>query len=48
LSSYLLDGYSLDDSIRRGQIAARYTCTQKASSSHLVTPKILSAYDRQW
>lgn len=46
LSSYVLDGYSLDDSIQRGQIAARYTCTQKASSSNLITPEILSAYDR--
>ncbi len=32
LSSFVLDGYTLDDSIRRGQIVARYTCTQKASS----------------
>ena len=31
LSSDVLGGYSLEDSIRRGQIAARYTCTQKAS-----------------
>jgi len=37
LSSYALDGYSLEDSIRRGQIAARYTCTQKATSSSLIT-----------
>ena len=47
LSSYVLDGYSLEDSIRRGQITARYTCTQKASSSQLITPEILSAYYRQ-
>jgi sugar/nucleoside kinase (ribokinase family) len=38
LSSFILDGYSLHDSILRGQIAARYTCTQKASSSTLITP----------
>jgi sugar/nucleoside kinase (ribokinase family) len=44
LSSYVLDGYSLEDAIRRGQIAARYTCTQKASSSHLITPEILATY----
>ncbi len=44
LSSYVLDGYSLEDSIRRGQIAARYTCTQKASSSHLITPDQLEHY----
>ena len=44
LSSYVLDGYSLDDSIRRGQIAARYTCTQKASSSNLITRAELDRY----
>ncbi len=47
LSSYVLDGYSLEDAIRRGQIAARYTCTQKASSAHLITPKILASYYQQ-
>jgi acarbose 7IV-phosphotransferase len=45
LSSYMLDGYSLEDSIRRGQIAARYTCTQKASSAHLITPELMARYD---
>lgn len=44
LSSYVLDGYSLEDAIRRGQIAARYTCAQKASSSNLITPDLMSAY----
>ena len=44
LSSYLLDGYSLEDSIRRGQIAARYTCTQKASSSNLIKRDMLDRY----
>ncbi|HWR86980.1 MAG TPA: carbohydrate kinase family protein [Acidiferrobacterales bacterium] len=44
LASYVLDGHSLEDSIRRGQIAARYTCTQKASSSSLITPEQLAAY----
>jgi sugar/nucleoside kinase (ribokinase family) len=37
LTSYVLDGYSLADSVWRGQIAARYTCTQKASSSSLIS-----------
>jgi sugar/nucleoside kinase (ribokinase family) len=37
LSSYCLDGFSFEDSILRAQIAARYTCTQKADSSHLIT-----------
>ena len=44
LSSYVLDGYSLEDSIRRGQIAARYTCAQKASSTHLIKPDSLRHY----
>jgi sugar/nucleoside kinase (ribokinase family) len=47
LSSYVLAGYSLEDSIRRGQIAARYTCTQKASSAHLITPELLAHYDQE-
>ena len=47
LSSYVLAGYSLEDSIRRGQIAARYTCTQKASSAQLITPELLAHYDRE-
>jgi acarbose 7IV-phosphotransferase len=46
LSSYVLDGYSLEDSLRRGQIAARYTCTLKASSSALITPDQLEHYFR--
>jgi len=37
LASFILDGYSLEDAIMRGQIAARHTCTQKASSSNLIT-----------
>jgi len=44
LSSYVLDGYSLEDSVRRGQIAARYTCTRKASSSQLITNEIMRHY----
>jgi acarbose 7IV-phosphotransferase len=47
LSSYVLDDYSLEDAIRRGQIAARYTCTQKADSMHLITPEIMMRYDRE-
>jgi sugar/nucleoside kinase (ribokinase family) len=47
LSSYVLGGYSLEDSIRHGQIAARYTCTQKASSTHLITPELLAHYERE-
>ena len=44
LSSNVLDNYSLGDSILRGQITARYTCTQKASSSSLITPEQLELY----
>ena len=44
LSSYVLNGLSLEDSIRCGQIVARYTCTQKASSSALITAEQLNAY----
>jgi acarbose 7IV-phosphotransferase len=44
LSSYVLDGYSLEDSIRRGQIVARYTCTQRASSSRLITADLMRKY----
>lgn len=46
LSSYVLDGYSLEDSIQRGQIAARHTCAQKASSSRLIRPDELERYFR--
>ncbi len=41
LSSYVLNNYSLRDSILRGQITARHTCSQKASSSNLITPEQL-------
>lgn len=44
LSSYVLDGYSLSDSILRGQIVARHTCSQKASSSGLITSEQLDRY----
>jgi sugar/nucleoside kinase (ribokinase family) len=44
LSSYILDDYSLTDSIRRGQLTARYTCTLKATSSNLMTPEKLAEY----
>jgi sugar/nucleoside kinase (ribokinase family) len=44
LSSYVLDGGSLAASVMRGQIAARYTCTQKAASGRLITPDIMRRY----
>jgi sugar/nucleoside kinase (ribokinase family) len=47
LSSYVLDGYSLHDSILRGQIAARHTCTLKASTSDLIRPEKLEQVFRK-
>jgi sugar/nucleoside kinase (ribokinase family) len=47
LSSYVLDGSSLDDAVNRGQIAARHTCSQRASSSNLISPELLDLYYRQ-
>jgi sugar/nucleoside kinase (ribokinase family) len=44
LAGYVLDGYSLEDSILRGQIAARYTCTLRGSSSDLITAEGLEGY----
>ena len=46
LTSYVLEGYSLQDSVLRGQIAARHTCTQRASSSNLITAAQLEHYFR--
>jgi sugar/nucleoside kinase (ribokinase family) len=45
LSSFVLDGFGLVDSVLRGQIAARHTCSLKASSSDLITlPQLESHY----
>ncbi len=44
LSSYVLEGYTLEESINRGQIAARYTCTQKATTSSLITAEKMADY----
>ncbi len=46
LSSYVLGSYSLEDSVLRGQIAARHTCTQKASSSTLINAELLDRRHR--
>jgi sugar/nucleoside kinase (ribokinase family) len=45
LSSYVLQGYSLSDSIRRGQIVARHTCAQRANTDNLIT---LAELDRHF
>lgn len=44
LTSFMLDNYSLSESVLRGEITARYTCTRKASSSDLITPAELERY----
>jgi sugar/nucleoside kinase (ribokinase family) len=36
LSSHILEGYSIEEAVLRGQIAARHTCTLKANSSNLI------------
>jgi len=41
LSSYFLEGYTLEESILRGQIAARYCCSKKGVSSDLITKEQL-------
>jgi acarbose 7IV-phosphotransferase len=38
LSSFVLDGSTLEDAVLRGQIAARWKCSQKATSSQLIAP----------
>jgi acarbose 7IV-phosphotransferase len=47
LTSYVLEGYGLEASVLRGQIAARYTCTQRASSDALITAPQLDALYRR-
>jgi sugar/nucleoside kinase (ribokinase family) len=44
LSSYVLDGYGLAESVLRGQIAARYSCGLKATTSELMTMAQLDDY----
>jgi acarbose 7IV-phosphotransferase len=47
LSSYVFDGYSLEDSVRRGQIAARHTCTLRGSSNGLINRAELDEFFRR-
>lgn len=46
LTSYILEGRALPDSIQRGQIAARYTCTLKAASNNLIDQETMNHYAR--
>jgi acarbose 7IV-phosphotransferase len=47
LSSHVLEGRDLRESILRGQITARYTCTQKASSDALITSEQVDAFYKE-
>jgi sugar/nucleoside kinase (ribokinase family) len=47
LSSFVLDGYSLEDSVLRGQIAARYTCSLRGTSQGLINTALMEKYYRQ-
>jgi sugar/nucleoside kinase (ribokinase family) len=47
LSSHVLEGLSLEESILRGQIAARYKCGIQASSAKLITRELLDHYREQ-
>ena len=42
LASHVLDGYSLDDAVLRGQILARHTCTLTAARSDFLTAQQLN------
>jgi sugar/nucleoside kinase (ribokinase family) len=44
LSSYCMDGFSIEDSMLRAHIAARYTCSIRGNSSHLITRQRLDQY----
>lgn len=46
LSSFILEGRPLEESIRRGQIAARYTCSLRGTSDGLITREQLDRYAR--
>lgn len=46
LSSRVLDGRSLEESILRGQISARYKCAQRATSSCMITRDLLDHYQK--
>jgi sugar/nucleoside kinase (ribokinase family) len=44
LTSYVLEGRGITESVRRAQIAARYTCGQRADSGHLILAEQLDSY----
>lgn len=46
LSAHVLEGLPLDESVLRGQIAARHCCAQKASTDHLLDCELLAEYKK--
>lgn len=48
LTSYFLENLSIEESIQRAQIAARWTCAQKASTSNLIRKEQLEALFEQF
>lgn len=44
LTSFVLEGRSLEESVQRGQIVARYTCALKATTSALITREQLEDF----
>lgn len=46
LSSYFLEKHDLEASVSRGQITARYTCTQKANTSNLISRQQLDVIEK--
>ncbi|MFO7583912.1 MAG: carbohydrate kinase family protein [Anaerolineales bacterium] len=47
LTSHVLEGRNLRESILRGQITARYTCAQKASTDNLITAAQVDAFYKE-
>jgi sugar/nucleoside kinase (ribokinase family) len=43
LVAHVLEGHSIATAVRRGQLGARWTCAQRASSGDLITPARLAA-----
>ncbi len=44
LTSHILERRSLEDSIMRGQVSARYKCAQRATSSCMITKDLMDHY----
>jgi sugar/nucleoside kinase (ribokinase family) len=46
LSSFVLEGYALEESLYRGQIAARHACTLRGQTSELIDADLMNDYFR--